>query len=79
MHALVGGLLSQAGGGSFATGALAAGANEALVTTLSKAVNNNPGLLLVASQLVGIAAASATGGMYKRARISQKARGHTTI
>ncbi|WP_294738397.1 hemagglutinin repeat-containing protein [uncultured Pseudomonas sp.] len=74
MHALVGGLLSQAGGGSFATGALAAGANEALVTTLSKAVNNNPGLLLVASQLVGIAAASATGGdIQKGADIAKSA------
>jgi len=80
MHALVGGLLSQAGGGSFATGALAAGANEALVTTLSKAVNNNPGLLLVASQLVGIAAASATGGdVQKGADIAKSARAYNYL
>src|SRR5450830_1326246 len=57
LHALVGGLLSEAGGGSFATGALAAGANEALVTSLAKVVNGDPALLLAASQLVGIAAA----------------------
>lgn len=74
LHALVGGLLSQAGGGSFATGALAAGANEALVTSLAKAVNNNPGLLLVASQLVGITAAAITDGdLQKGAEIAKNA------
>ncbi|HEY0287609.1 MAG TPA: DUF637 domain-containing protein [Pseudomonas sp.] len=62
LHALVGGLLSQADGGSFATGALAAGANEALITTLAKAVEGEPNLLVAASQLVGIAAAGATEG-----------------
>ena len=74
LHALVGGLLSQAGGGSFATGALAAGANEALVSTLSKAVEGEPGLLLAASQLIGIAAAGATGGdVQKGAEIAKNA------
>ncbi|WP_256381483.1 two-partner secretion domain-containing protein [Pseudomonas veronii] len=74
LHALVGGLLSEAGGGSFATGALAAGANEALVTALAKVVNGDPALLLAASQLVGIAAAGATDGdVQKGAEIAKNA------
>ncbi|WP_225926970.1 MULTISPECIES: two-partner secretion domain-containing protein [Pseudomonas] len=74
LHALVGGLLSEAGGGSFATGALAAGANEALVTSLAKVVNGDPALLLAASQLVGIAAAGATDGdVQKGAEIAKNA------
>ncbi|WP_332847348.1 two-partner secretion domain-containing protein [Pseudomonas lactucae] len=74
LHALVGGLLSEAGGGSFATGALAAGANEALVTSLAKVVNGDPALLLAASQLVGIAAAAATDGdVQKGAEIAKNA------
>jgi len=74
LHALVGGLVSEAGGGSFATGALAAGANEALVTSLALAVEGNPALLLAASQLVGIAAAGATeGDVQKGAEIAKNA------
>ncbi|MGY3323669.1 hypothetical protein ACVWXD_002525 [Pseudomonas sp. TE3911] len=74
LHALVGGLVSEAGGGSFATGALAAGANEALVTSLAHAVEGNPALLLAASQLVGIAAAGATeGDVQKGAEIAKNA------
>lgn len=74
LHALVGGLLSEAGGGSFATGALAAGANEALVTSLAKVVDGDPALLLAASQLVGIAAAGATDGdVQKGAEIAKNA------
>ncbi|MCG8296645.1 DUF637 domain-containing protein, partial [Pseudomonas entomophila] len=38
LHALVGGLLSEAAGKGFATGALAAGANEAMSESLSKLV-----------------------------------------
>ncbi|MBU5960985.1 DUF637 domain-containing protein [Pseudomonas aeruginosa] len=37
MHALMGGLAAQVSGGDFATGAAAAGANEALVAKLDQA------------------------------------------
>lgn len=62
MHALVGGLLSEASGGDFATGAAAAGANEALVNQLNTLVEGNKGLLLMASQLVGLTAAGLVDG-----------------
>lgn len=62
IHALVGGLLSEATGGDFKTGALSAGANEALVTQLQALVNNDESLLLMTSQLVGVAAAGLTQG-----------------
>ena len=74
LHALVGGLLSEANGGSFATGALAAGANEALISSLAHAVEGNPALLLAASQLIGIAAAGATeGDVQKGAELAKNA------
>ena len=62
MHALVGGMLSEAAGGTFATGALAAGANEAMVEQLHQLVKHDDNLLLAASQLVGVAAAGVTDG-----------------
>ncbi|VVP61106.1 hypothetical protein PS880_06252 [Pseudomonas fluorescens] len=58
VHAMVGGLLSQVSGGDFRTGALAAGANEALVADLDKLVQGNPNLLSMSSQLVGMLAAA---------------------
>ena len=62
MHALVGGLLSEASGGDFATGALAAGVNEAFVEQLNALVKQDKDLLLMASQLIGVAAAVASDG-----------------
>jgi filamentous hemagglutinin len=62
IHAMVGGLLSEVTGGDFATGALAAGANEALIVDLNKLVGGNPDLLSMASQIVGVLAASTQGG-----------------
>ncbi|MDU9407349.1 DUF637 domain-containing protein [Pseudomonas sp. zfem001] len=62
IHAFVGGLLSEATGGDFVTGALAAGANEALVNQLNALVDSNESLLLMMSQLVGVAAAAMTDG-----------------
>lgn len=62
IHAFVGGLLSEATGGDFVTGALAAGANEALVKQLNALVDGNESLLLMMSQLVGVAAAAMTDG-----------------
>lgn len=61
IHAMVGGLLSEITGGDFATGALAAGANEALIVDLNKLVGGNPDLLSMASQIVGVLAASTQG------------------
>ncbi|WP_329606269.1 DUF637 domain-containing protein, partial [Pseudomonas syringae] len=58
VHAMVGGLLAQVSGGDFKTGALAAGANEALVADLNKLVKADPNLLSMSSKLVGLLAAS---------------------
>jgi filamentous hemagglutinin len=58
IHAMVGGLLSKATGGDFRTGALAAGANEALVVHLNSLVNSNENLLTMSSQIVGALAAA---------------------
>ncbi|PWK46012.1 hemagglutinin-like protein [Pseudomonas sp. OV226] len=62
IHAMVGGLLAQVSGGDFRTGALAAGANEALVADLNKLVQGNPNLLSMSSQLVGLLAAATQRG-----------------
>ncbi|WP_165447492.1 DUF637 domain-containing protein [Pseudomonas mucidolens] len=58
IHAMVGGLLAEATGGDFKTGALAAGANEALVTHLDTLVKGNDELLTMSSQIVGVLAAA---------------------
>jgi len=59
IHAMVGGLLAQASGGDFKTGALAAGANEALVGHLNNLVKGDKTLLTMSSQIVGVLAAAA--------------------
>ncbi|WP_457959251.1 two-partner secretion domain-containing protein [Pseudomonas aeruginosa] len=61
-HALMGGLLAEASGSDFKTGAAAAGANEAMINLLGKMVGGDQNLELMASQLVGVAAASAVSG-----------------
>ncbi|WP_242170103.1 MULTISPECIES: DUF637 domain-containing protein [unclassified Pseudomonas] len=58
IHAMVGGLLAEATGGDFRTGALAAGANEALVVQLNDIVKGDKTLLSMSSQLVGVLAAA---------------------
>lgn len=58
IHAMVGGLLSKATGGDFKTGALAAGANEALVVQLDKLTGGNESLLTMSSQIVGVLVAA---------------------
>ncbi|VVP60948.1 hypothetical protein PS880_06229 [Pseudomonas fluorescens] len=58
IHAMVGGLLSQVSGGDFRSGALAAGANEAMVDQLNTWVGGNKDLLNMSSQLVGMLAAA---------------------
>ncbi|MBI6912278.1 DUF637 domain-containing protein, partial [Pseudomonas palleroniana] len=58
VHAMVGGLLSQATGGDFKTGALAAGINEAAVVHLDSLVRGDKNLLSMSSQIVGVLAAA---------------------
>jgi filamentous hemagglutinin len=58
IHAVVGGLLTEASGGDFKTGALAAGINEATVAKLNDLVGRDTALLNMTSQLVGILAAA---------------------
>ncbi|WP_185019930.1 DUF637 domain-containing protein, partial [Pseudomonas brassicacearum] len=74
MHAALGGLMAEAMGGDFRTGALAAGANEAVVDFLADkllpvgvdrgSVEYQQGVskLLAASQLIGVLTAAVTGG-----------------
>jgi filamentous hemagglutinin len=62
IHSMVGGLLSQVSGGDFRTGALAAGANEAMVNQLKIWVSGDQNLLNMSSQLVGMLAAATQSG-----------------
>ncbi|WPO98276.1 filamentous hemagglutinin N-terminal domain-containing protein [Pseudomonas sp. HR96] len=69
IHAIVGGVLSEAMGGDFKTGAIAAGANEALVDYLDKSDflkggsdSEHQRLVNAASKLVGLITAAADGG-----------------
>ncbi|WP_271409609.1 two-partner secretion domain-containing protein [Pseudomonas sp. Q1-7] len=65
VHAIVGGLIAEAAGGDFRTGALAAGANEALIDTFGKDLfpgEAHDRVLAMTSQLIGITVAAAAGG-----------------
>ncbi|RCV85956.1 DUF637 domain-containing protein, partial [Billgrantia montanilacus] len=78
LHALAGGLTAEAMGGDFRTGAMAAGANEALVEYLDSQLGSDPQtrthLLTTASQLVGIVAAELVNGdVYQGAEIAAQA------
>ncbi|HHW1865343.1 TPA: DUF637 domain-containing protein [Pseudomonas aeruginosa] len=74
VHALMGGLLAQATGGDFKTGAMAAGANEALVNVLSNMAGGEEKLELMASQLTGLLAATVVDGdVAKGAEIAKNA------
>ncbi|RBC01515.1 filamentous hemagglutinin N-terminal domain-containing protein [Pseudomonas sp. MWU12-2115] len=61
-HALMGGLISQAMGGDFATGAAAAGLNEAAMKALIFMADGNLELQKSLSQLTGLIGAAAVGG-----------------
>ncbi|MFQ3790426.1 DUF637 domain-containing protein [Halomonas sp. A29] len=82
LHALAGGLAAEAMGGDFKTGAMAAGANEALVEYLDSQLGSQLGsdpetrtlFLTTASQLVGIVAAELVNGdVYQGAEIAAQA------
>jgi filamentous hemagglutinin len=73
-HALMGGLLAEATGSDFKTGAAAAGLNEALINQLAWAAQDNKDLMLMLSQLTGLVAAAAVDGdLEKGAQVAQKA------
>ncbi len=65
-HGIVGGLVAEAAGGSFKTGAIAAGLNEALVDTIIDLEffqgPQHAQLVAMTSQLVGMTSAALVGG-----------------
>ncbi|WP_256676386.1 DUF637 domain-containing protein [Pseudomonas sp. RGB] len=73
-HALMGGLLAEATGSDFKTGAAAAGLNEAFINQLAWAAQGNKDITLMLSQLTGLLAAAAVDGdLEKGAQLAQKA------
>ena len=58
-HAIIGGLMSQITGAGFASGAIGAGLNEALIKSLK---GLDPGTAQIVSGIIGVAAAKAIGG-----------------
>ena len=73
-HALMGGLLAEATGSDFKTGAAAAGLNEAFINQLAWAAQGNKDITLMLSQLTGLLAAAAVeGDLEKGSQIAQKA------
>ncbi|KPW44110.1 putative Filamentous hemagglutinin, intein-containing, partial [Pseudomonas syringae pv. antirrhini] len=67
MHALMGGAVSSATGGDFTTGAVAAGASQAMAGTLNEVFKNNPEYRQAAAQIVGLTAAGLAGGDVEKA------------
>lgn len=60
LHAVAGGIMSSLGGGSFTSGATAAGVNEAVQNELAKI--KDPGLHQLVSAVIGAAASKLVGG-----------------
>ena len=58
-HAIIGGIMSQITGAGFASGAIGAGLNEALIKALD---GKDPGTAQIISAIIGAAAAKAIGG-----------------
>ncbi|WP_082460416.1 polymorphic toxin type 24 domain-containing protein, partial [Pseudomonas mediterranea] len=72
-HAIVGGLIAEAAGGSFRTGALAAGANEAFVASVADKIfvgDMHDQLLAMTSQLIGVTVSAAAGGSDKEQEVA---------
>ena len=83
LHAIMGGLAAEAAGGDFKTGALVAGANEALIDTLANQYDNmsyeqRSGLLTMNSQVLGVLVASVAGGDEKDMQIGASVAGNAT-
>ena len=60
VHAIIGGIMSQITGAGFASGAIGAGINEAVIGEIKKI--KDPGTAQIVSAIVGAAAAKAVGG-----------------
>ena len=60
VHAIIGGIMSQITGTGFASGAIGAGVNEAIIGEIKKI--KDPGTAQIVSAIVGAAAAKAVGG-----------------
>jgi len=68
VHAIVGGLIAEAAGGDFASGAIAAGANKALIQTFGAEMfpgEAHDRVLAMTSQLIGMTVAAGVGGSSK--------------
>ena len=61
LHAMMGGAMSSATGGDFATGAVAAGASQAMAGALNDVFNKQPEYREAAAQIVGLTAAGLAG------------------
>ncbi|MCP3749534.1 DUF637 domain-containing protein [Pseudomonas sp. SBB6] len=71
-HAIMGGLLAEATGSDFKTGAMAAGLNEAMSNELAAIARGNDNVHVMLSQLTGLVAAAAVGGdLAKGAEVAQ--------
>jgi filamentous hemagglutinin len=74
MHALFGGAVSSATGGDFKTGAIAAGASQAMAQVLNDTFDKQPELRQGVAQIVGLTAAGLAGGDVNKASwVSQMA------
>ncbi|MFL1564955.1 filamentous hemagglutinin N-terminal domain-containing protein, partial [Pseudomonas sp. O64] len=74
MHALFGGAVASATGGDFKTGAIAAGASQAMAQVLNDTFDKQPELRQAFAQVVGLTAAGLAGGDVNKASwVSQMA------
>jgi hypothetical protein len=74
VHAVMGGLLAEATGSDFKTGAMAAGLNEAMADTLSTLSGGDTNVHVMLSQLTGVLAAAAVNGdLQKGSEVAQSA------
>ena len=83
LHAIMGGLAAEAAGGDFKTGALVAGANEALIDSLAQQYSGMEpdqriGLLTMNSQVLGVLVASMAGGDEQDMQIGASVAGNAT-
>ncbi|QQZ42325.1 filamentous hemagglutinin N-terminal domain-containing protein [Pseudomonas sp. SK3(2021)] len=68
VHAIVGGLIAEAAGGDFTSGAIAAGANKALIQSFGAEMfpgEAHDRVLAMTSQLIGMTVAAGVGGSSK--------------
>ncbi|NWC37244.1 DUF637 domain-containing protein [Pseudomonas gingeri] len=77
MHAFFGGAVSSATGGDFTSGAVAAGASQAMAGVLNETFDKQPDLRQAFSQIVGLTASGLAGGDVDKASwVAQMADGY---